>query len=54
MGLIGIIDYIFMLLLRYSVRVDQSVGFAGKLVIETKIWLYIHDIYSHTTNLYEN
>ena len=34
--------------------VDESVIFAGKLVIETKIWLYIHYIYSHTTNLYES
>ena len=25
-----------------------------KLVIETKIWLYIHYIYLHTTNLYES
>ena len=36
-----------------SIR-DESVGFAGKLVIETKIRLYIHYIYSHTTNLYES
>ena len=33
---------------------NESVGFAGKLVIETKIRLYIHYIYSHTTNLYES
>ena len=33
---------------------DESVGFAVKLVIETKIRFYIHYIYSHTTNLYES
>ena len=33
---------------------DESVGFAVKLVRETKIWVYIHNIYSHTTNLYES
>ena len=30
------------------------VVFAGKLDIETKIWLYTHYIYLHTTNLYES
>ena len=30
---------------------DESVGIAVKLCIETKIGLYIHYIYSHTTNL---
>ena len=33
---------------------DESVGTAVKLVIETKIRLYIHYIYSHTTNLNES
>ena len=33
---------------------DESVGIAVKLVRETKIWLYIHYIYSHTTNLNES
>ena len=32
---------------------DESVETAVKLVRETKIWLYIHYIYSHTTNLNE-
>ena len=40
--------------LLYPFRSDESVGFAGKLVIETKIRLYIHCIYLHTTNLYES
>ena len=34
--------------------IDESVGFAVGLVIETKIRLYIHYIYSHTTNLNES
>ena len=33
---------------------NESVETAVKLVIETKIRLYIHYIYSHTTNLNEN
>ena len=37
-----------------DVETDESVVFAGKLVIETKIRLYIHYIYLHTTNLYES
>ena len=40
--------------LKYFLTSDESVGFAGKLVIETKIRLYIHYIYLHTTNLNEN
>ena len=32
----------------------ESVEIAVKLVRETKIWLYIHYIYSHTTNLNES
>ena len=32
---------------------DESVETAVKPVTETKIWLYIHHIYSHTTNLNE-
>ena len=31
-----------------DVLFDESVGFTGKLVIETKIWLCILYIYSHT------
>ena len=34
--------------------IDESVETAVKLVIETKIRLYIHYIYSHTTNLNES
>ena len=33
---------------------DESVVFAVELVIQTKIWLHIHYIYLHTTNLYES
>ena len=32
---------------------DESVETAVKLVRQTKIWFYIHYIYSHTTNLNE-
>ena len=32
---------------------DESVETALKLVRDRKIWLYIHYIYSHTTNLNE-
>ena len=34
-----------------GLAIDESVETAVKLVRETKIWLYIHYIYSHTTNL---
>ena len=36
------------------VQDDESVGITVELLIETKIRLYIHYIYSHTTNLYES
>ena len=36
-----------------GLAIDESVETAVKLVRETKIWLYIHYIYSHTTNLNE-
>ena len=37
-----------------GVGIDESVGLAVKLIIETKIGFYIHYIYSHTTNLNES
>ena len=38
----------------WLVQDDESVGITVELLIETKIRLYIHYIYSHTTNLYES
>ena len=37
-----------------SPYIDESVGIAVKFVIETGIRLYIHYIYSHTSNLNES